>query len=496
LKYLESGGGFMKRYLTLLMLLLLTFATVEGSPAKAWYDPLELRSAPQADVKSLEAKLEGQSMIFQVSTYSGLDDRIDYYTGRIFLDLKEGGSTSGEVKGADYQLAFYMNPKNMSGSCAVLAFNDVKLQWEETKAASCSIKASGDKLMIDTDLGKYVKGSFRFKAYFDILAKDSIKISYLLSNSGRASIDGDYAEYKIPQISGQQGNAIAPIDYKEVYVLDDLSRVYLALVPSSQDGVKCELGGPGAKLTRNYFVDIDVDMNETNGVDLTGGYSYECTFNGRKWFPFTVYAGTGSGIMIGKAVEFDIKLLPVLSQISTRGGKFGIIVRASMIYRDYVPDTGWLLYDGMPDASSFEVIGANTDVNMNKDLSTFKSIGSASGIYRIALGGPGADSSYQGDPSFKFLKRKDGLYGGVEFNGKEFWASYGRIDYAVIKISRIGEGYYCSVAGVTRYGTRAGLIWLSQNMGMLSTGTYLIGWIDNGNGIVEMSEISLLAGGS
>ena len=380
----------MKRSLTLLMLLFLTFATVEGSPAKIWYDPLELRSAPQADVRSLEVRLEGQSMIFQVSMYSRLDDRIDYYTGRIFLDLREGGSTSGEVKGADYQLAFYMSPKNMNGSCTVLAFNDVKLQWEETKAASCSIKISGDKLVINTDLGKYAKGTFRFKAHFDILAMNPMKITYLLSNSGRASIDGDYGEYKIPQISGQQGRAIAPIDYKEVYVLDDLSRIYLALVPSSQEGVKCELGGPGAKLTRNYFVDIDVDMNETNGIDLSGGYSYECTFNGRKWFPFTIYAGTGSGIMIGKAVEFDVKLLTALSQISSKGGRFGIIVRVSMVYRDYVPDTGWLLYDGMPEARSFEVIGPNTDISMNKDLSSvFKSIGSASGIYRIALGGPG-----------------------------------------------------------------------------------------------------------
>ncbi len=486
----------MKRSLSLLMLLLLTFATVEGSPAKVWYDPLELRSAPQADVRSLEVQLEGQSMIFQVSMYSKLDDRIDYYTGKIFLDLREGGSTFEKEKGADYQLAFYISPKNMSGSCTVLAFNDVKLQWEEAKAASCSIKVSGDKLVINTDLGKYAKGPFRFKAYFDTLDMNTMKVAYLLSNSGRASIDGNYGEYKIPQISGQGGRAIAPIDYKEVYVLDDLSRIYLALVPSSQEGVKCELGGPGAKLTRNYFVDIDVDMNETNGIDLSGGYSYECTFDGRRWFPFTVYEGTGSGVMIGKAVEFDIKLLPVLSQISSRGGKFSIIVRASMVYGDYVPDTGWLLYSAMPEAKSFEVIGPTTDINMNRDLSgAFKSMGSASGIYRIALGGPGADPSYQGDPSFKFLKRKDGLYGGLEFNGREFWASYGRIDYAVIKISRIGEGYYCSVAGITRYGTRAGLIWLSQNMEMLSTGTYLIGWMDNGNGIVEVSEISLLAGG-
>ncbi|MCS7103606.1 MAG: hypothetical protein NZ992_06980 [Candidatus Korarchaeum sp.] len=134
------------------------------------------------------------------------------------------------------------------------------------------------------------------------------------------------------------------------------------------------------------------------------------------------------------------------------------------------------------------------DVEMNKDLASyFKSIGSASGVLRVGLGGPATDPSYSADKSVRFLKGEDGLYRGVEFNGRSYWASYGQKDYAVVKVVRIGEGYYYSVAGVTRYGTRAGIMWLSQNAQALSLGsTYLISWVDEGDGSVELSEISLV----
>lgn len=485
----------MLRCLGIILLLIIPLAVAEASPTIAWYDALELPSSPQMDVKSLSVQVSGSDLILTVETYSYSDPKPDYYTGRIFMDVKAGGETSGDVKGADYQIAFHSNPSNSSDrNCVILAYNDVKLQWEESKVLSCSVQISEGKLIISgKDFRRYMDlASFKLRALFDSLRRDIYRKSYSLSNSGRATLDGNYKEYKIPLISKRSGGTLPLIDYKEVYVLDDLSRLYLALVPSTKDGISCDLRGVNSRLTRNYFIDVDSDRNETNGVDIGAGYSYICTPEGRRWFPLALYAGSGD-IAINNSVELSVKLLSSLGKLSREG--FDIILRVASIYRDSVPDSGWIAYGSkLPAAKELEVFGSEVDVKINKDLSSyFKSVGSVSGVFRVGLGGPAADPSYSVDGSLRFLKGKDGLYRGLEFNGRSYWASYGQSDYAVVKVVRMGEGYYYSVAGVTRYGTRAGLIWLSQNAQALSPGsTYLLRWIDNGNGIVEFSEISLL----
>jgi len=486
----------MPRYSTLLIaMLLLPLALAEAGPVVTWQDALELPSSPQIDIRSLSVQVSGSDLLMTVDTYSHSDPKPDYYTGRIFLDVRPGGEVSGDTKGADYQLAFYLNPSNSSDKgCSVLAYDDVKLQWGESKLLSCSVQLSAGKILISgRGFGGYMNlNSFKVKAYFDSLRRDTYKKSYSLSNSGRASLDGNAREYRIPLLSNRPGITLSVMDYRELYALDDLSRLYLALVPSSKQGVACDVRGVNSRLTRNYFVDLDSDMNETNGVDLSAGYSYICTPDGRRWFPYTIYLGSGE-IAVGEAVELSVKLLPSLAKLSQTG--FDVILRVAIIYRDSVPDSGWISYgSGIPEPSSFEVLGTNVDLGMNRDLSDrFRSMGSASGILRIGLGGPAADPSYSADGSVKFLKGKDGLYRGVEFNGRDYWSSYGRRDYAVVKVVRMGDGYYCSVAGVTRYGTRAGLIWVSENMQALSPGqAYLIGWTDDGDGVVELDEISLL----
>ncbi|MEM0295406.1 MAG: hypothetical protein QXO55_04065 [Candidatus Korarchaeum sp.] len=486
------------RCLGTILLLIIPLTLAEASPNIAWYDALELPSSPQLDVRSLSVQVSGSDLILTVEYYSHSDPKPDYYTGRIYMDVKPGGDPT-DVKGADYQIAFYSNPSNLSDrNCTVLAYNDVKLQWEESKALSCSVQISGGKLTISgKGFGRYMDlTSLRLRAIFDSLGKAVYRKPYSLSNSGRATLDGNYGEYRIPLISKQQVGTLPPIDYGEVYALDDLSRLYLALVPSTKEGVSCDLRGVNSRLTRNYFIELDSDGNETNGVDLSAAYSYICTPEGRRWFPYTLYAGS-DGIAVGKAVEISMKLLPSLGKLSH--GEFDVIVRVTLIYRDSVPDSGWIVYStNLPSAKELEVTGSKVDVEMNKDLSGyFKSIGSASGTFRVGLGGPAVDPSYSAGGSVRFLKGEDGLYRGVEFNGRSYWVSYGQRDYAVVRVVRMGEGYYYSVAGVTRYGTRAGLVWLSQNAQALSPGSaYLIGWMDNGNGVVEFNEISLLDIGS
>ncbi len=484
----------MLRYsVTLVAVLLIPLMPAGAGPAVTWYDALELPSSPQIDVKSLSVQVIGSDLILNLEMYSHSDPKPDYYTGRIFLDVKPGGETSADIRGADYQIAFYISPSNSSDrGCTVLAYNDVKLQWEESKTLSCSVQIAGGKVVISgKGFGRYMElATFKLKAYFDSLGRETYRKAYSLSNSGRATVDGEYREYKIPLVSKQQGGAFSIIDYREIYALDDLSRLYLALVPSSSDGIACSVRGIGSRLTRNYFVDLA--LNETKGIDLTAGYTYSCAPEGRRWYPYTIYEGSGE-IALGKAVELSVKLLPALAKLSY--GKFDLILAAAFVYRDSVPDTGWILYgSNLPGAREFEVVGARADLDMNEDLSEhFKSMGSASGIFRIGLGGPAADPSYQADGRAKFLKGSDGLYRGVEFNGKSYWASYRQRDYAVVKVVRVGEGYYCSAAGVTRYGTRAGLMWLAHNVQFLSPGSaYLISWTDDGDGAVELGEIGLL----
>lgn len=486
--------------LAILLIFILPVITLAGDERTVnWYDSLELPSSPQIDVKWVGIQLKDSDLMITVEMHSDSVPKPDYYTGRIYLDVKQGGETSGEIKGSDYQIAFYLNPSNGSDrGCFVYSYNDVKMQWEESKTLSCSVQLSGGKLVIvGKEFGRAMDlSSFKLKSYFDFLRKDVYKKSYSLSNSGRAKVDGDYGEYKIPLISGAQAATFPPIQYKEVYVIDDLSRLYVAIVPSSGEGTGCNVRGTGSRLTRNYFISIDLDGNESNGVDLSAKYSYVCTPEGRMWYPDAAYAGSGD-IAVGKAVEFSVKLLSSLAKISSYGGNFDLTLKVSLVYRDTVPDSGWIQYGtNLPSPESFEVIARSADLEMNKDLAErFKSFGSsASGFFRIELGGPAVDPSYSSDPSVKFLRGKDGLFRGVELSGRDYWASYGSIDYAVIRVLRVGEGYYCSVAGVTRYGTRAGLIWISNNIQALSPGSiYLVKWVDDGDRAVELDEVSLVA---
>ncbi|MEM4582115.1 MAG: hypothetical protein QW092_07125, partial [Candidatus Korarchaeum sp.] len=156
------------RCLGTILLLIIPLTLAEASPHIAWYDALELPSSPQLDVRSLSVQVSGSDLILTVEYYSHSDPKPDYYTGRIYMDVKPGGDPT-EVKGADYQIAFYSNPSNLSDrNCTVLAYNDVKLQWEESKALSCSVQISGGKLTISgKGFGRYMDlTSLRLRAIF------------------------------------------------------------------------------------------------------------------------------------------------------------------------------------------------------------------------------------------------------------------------------------------------------------------------------------------
>ena len=110
----------------------------------------------------------------------------------------------------------------------------------------------------------------------------------------------------------------------------------------------------------------------------------------------------------------------------------------------------------------------------------------------VILGGPDAVPYDWGSLGVSFVRRR-GYYVSVRVHGTEYFASYGVEDYCVISLGDGGE--VVRIAGVTRYGTRAGLMWLLNNPDAFLRGNLiLLRWADSdGDGRVELGEIELIA---
>lgn len=153
-------------------------------------------------------------------------------------------------------------------------------------------------------------------------------------------------------------------------------------------------------------------------------------------------------------------------------------------------------FSGFPKSHYF--VTALSDYKFNEDILSLLrgyilNVNWSSGIYKgpfLYVGGPDKIPFHWRNYGVRFLKR-DGIYRALEYMGRLYEASYGHLDYAVVLVD-------CSsgdvrVAGITRYGTRAGLIWAANYVRDLGqSGLFLIKWIDNnGNKLVESFEITV-----
>ncbi len=139
----------------------------------------------------------------------------------------------------------------------------------------------------------------------------------------------------------------------------------------------------------------------------------------------------------------------------------------------------------------FRYVAKGVDLEMNTDILS-KTAGPSLPGQRsmlIILGGPDVVPYNWRAVGVSFLKDR-GSFVGLEFRSKVYIAAFGEVDYAVIYVDR--ENMVIRVAGITRYGTRAGLMYLMEHPDLLSaSGIYLIRWEDlDGNGDVSLSEIS------
>ncbi len=106
---------------------------------------------------------------------------------------------------------------------------------------------------------------------------------------------------------------------------------------------------------------------------------------------------------------------------------------------------------------------------------------------KMVLGGPAVNRFNWESLGIKFVK--DGTYDRVSVGGKMFKITYGKLDYGFIYL----DGKVLRAAGVTRYGTRAALLWFASHPSYSYTKVVGVLWRDlNGDEIVEPDEIGLL----
>ncbi len=486
--------------LTLVLALLLSplMSTGAQGTGAVWYDPMEEPRLPQLDVKSMTIGWNG-SLMLTFEFYGAPSARNLSVVGNVYLDrlVKGEGVPTGDVKGADYRLVFSVDPNRTA--CSVERFNSLKGGWD-LLAAVCWVKLDGNRIVLRTPnvTAVFPEGRFGVKAYMWMAERDDFDwVTYKLRNQGKAKIDGRLGDYSAPVILDAVGDADRPADYKELYAKDDFYNLYFAIVPV--DGLGCDLRGYGARFERFFNIYVDSDQNTSDGPELWDGFLYRCNLSGRTWERLptrAIYTMNPSlrrkGIAVGRVFESYVYLGPVRQQVVSHGRQFNLSAAVLTRYMDAIPDKGWLVYgEKRLSPSSFEVVGPETDIDMNGDLSgRFKSFGRATGLYRITLGGPAVNPSY--NEPIEFVKRGD-LFYGLRVGNVTYWSSYSHRDFAVVGIHRAGGGFYVTAAGVTRYGTRAALIWLSENMPLLKEGTYVLSWIDDGDGRVEISEIGVVA---
>ncbi len=122
-------------------------------------------------------------------------------------------------------------------------------------------------------------------------------------------------------------------------------------------------------------------------------------------------------------------------------------------------------------------------------------------VNAFLIGGPevnGATKEANGHMGIKFTRMGSSIT--IEIGGRKFTttgADYGKRDYAVISITKIGDRVIVTVEGTTRYGTLAGARFLAENYQQMAGAKWVVlSWTDlNSNGKVDLNEIAVEATG-
>jgi len=142
-------------------------------------------------------------------------------------------------------------------------------------------------------------------------------------------------------------------------------------------------------------------------------------------------------------------------------------------------------------------VSSEVDLEMNEDLSSnFLEYGtSVENELIIQLGGPlRYPGSFWKECGVEFRKI-GGYYRALVSRGEAYEAKWGEEDYCAIIIRDVDGKVIVNVAGITRFGTRAGLLWLLNNKDEIKDATVIVlKWKDkNHNDKVELSEIVMIS---
>jgi len=150
-----------------------------------------------------------------------------------------------------------------------------------------------------------------------------------------------------------------------------------------------------------------------------------------------------------------------------------------------------------PSIEAFRLVArSEVDADMNSDLIAAyfqRHSADRSGGMEVILGGPLVNPDWP--LSFAEFVRAGDYYVGLKYAGVTLRSEYEYKDYAAVVPVMEGGDISLFIGGVTRYGTRAGLMWATSNFqAALSANVTIVYWRDrNGNGAVDPDEVRVEA---
>lgn len=374
---------------------------------------------------------------------------------------------------------------------------------------------SGNGLMVGTVGIEYRRKAFRFVSMLSGLGRQRASVGVLFSRTTRDLVDmyvaGPYdvqdtthmrAFREVVKLLAEKHIQFDVLPIEEVSP-DELANYEVLIAPE----VRC-LSQEARRMLSSYRGQLLV-LGELGSLDDMGNPTEELTVGKRinlgelpNYLPDPLVDGA-KGLIIEEFGSGGCRVLAFVNITAGRGSirvpngwmmRFDNMAVMPVSNEVEVPFNFLLLFMG-DDGGKSELrkamikVPSPVDRRWNFDvISRFN--GTATAFIRV--GGPQVDPEGWKGMSFAFV-RENGVYRELKLGNATYRAIYGSEDYAIIWRVKCGSVAFFRVAGITRFGTRAGLMWL------LSKGVEgeltLIRWVDDGDGAIELDEISSIPWG-
>jgi hypothetical protein len=162
---------------------------------------------------------------------------------------------------------------------------------------------------------------------------------------------------------------------------------------------------------------------------------------------------------------------------------------------DMGPDEPVISFTQVP-PEGFSLRAQGADYDLNQDFATYFSeyTTETDALFQVQLGGPAIHEGLWRKYGVFFMKDEGDHYARIVCEEQDYQCVWGEVDYCVLVFEVTREGILVNVAGITRYGTRAGLYWLMEHWDVVAPSeeaplVSILEWADeNGNGAVDSEE--------